>query len=324
MITHLVMRLTMPFYPIDSTYERRRLYPMGQPALMEDYVSALRREAEASAPDYRDCVIHAVSVSGGIAGHAADGLLGQLLRDMRKWYVFSEEAEVTLNVHPGMVSAETLDACRRGGVTRLSVDYCTGNTFESEAMRRFLPPSAMDVTAKILKGNRLDLSFDLLVGLPGQSRESLCHSLEKAEGYGASEIVLHPLQLIPGTVFKDQEAARFAASDSPRKRLPDDGMRAELLSSGEDYLAEQGFIKVETEARDGRLVYALPGKVSRYHQLLKEGTMLLGFGSGAVTRMDGIIAKNTGDLIRYIHYSPDPVKIVETVREDKEGMGFGL
>ena len=317
-MTPLVMQLTMPFYPIVSTYESRRLYPMEPPERAEAYVLALRREAEASAADYRDCRVSAVSVSGGIAGHAADELLGELLRDLHRWYVFADDTEVTLNVHPGMVSAETLDACRRGRVTRLAVDYCTGDAFESEAIQRFLPPSAMDVTARILKGSKLLLSFDLITGLPGQSRESLRKTLEKVCAYGASEIVLHPFKLIPGTLFSEKEAPRLAVSRSPRKALPDAQQRDELMAFAGLWLEDHGFSRTLPAGEDGRTAFAISGLGSGYHQMISRGCAQLGFGCGAVTRMDGIEAFNTGDLDRYIQYSPDPLRIVETVREITE------
>ena len=151
-LTPAILSLTMPFYPIRSTYDRRTLFPMDSPALAEEYVKALRREIRQSAPDYAEFEIRAVRVGGGIAGHAADEALGLLLRELHEWFSFSPDPQISLNVHPGMVSAETLLACARGRVNWLRVDYVTADPFESEAMKRFLPPSAMDTTMLVLKG----------------------------------------------------------------------------------------------------------------------------------------------------------------------------
>lgn len=305
--TPVILTIQTPFSPIPSTYDKRRLHTMENTALLEAYADALRREIASAAPDYGDCLVQAVHVGGGVAGHAFDEQLGVLLRDMHSWFHFAPDAEITLEVHPGMVSVDTLTACRRGKVTTLSVDYATADAFESEAMGRFLPPSAMDTTRMILANAPLKLSFDLLVGLPGQSAGSLRNTLEKAASYGAAEIVLHPLELIPGTPFADHQAAVYAASASPRRHLPNEKERAALWQSAEEWLLEQGY----QPAVPGR--YALPGSASRYHQLKAAGCAMLGFGAGAHTRMDGVEAVNISDLEAYIRHSPDPVKIVEKV-----------
>lgn len=303
----VVLSLTMPFYPIQSAYDSRRLHTMENVARVEAYVAALRREVEAAAPDYADCQVEAIRVGGGIACHGADEPLGQLLRDLRGWFRVAPEAEVTLTAHPGMVSAETLLACRRGHVTTLSMDYVTADSFESEAMGRFLPPSAMDVTMLMLGGAPLALSFDIITGLPGQSPESLRQTLAKAQSYHAKEIVLHPLLVVPGSVFAAQTAA-WAGSASPRKHLPDEKERAALWRFADEWLRQQGY----QPTLPGR--YALPGGASQYHRLLDKGTPLLGFGTGAVTRMDGVEAVNIDDLDAYIRYAPDPEKTVAQVR----------
>lgn len=307
-LTPVILSIQTPFYPIPSTYDKRRLHPMNSPALLEAYADALRREIEAAAPDYDDCLVEAVHVGGGIAGHAFDEQLGALLRDMHRWFHFAPDAEISLEVHPGMVSVDTLTACQRGKVTTLRVDYATADAFESEAMGRFLPPSAMDTTKMILANAPLKLSFDLLVGLPGQSAGSLLHTLDKAAAYGAAEIALHPLELIPGTPFADQQAAAYAASTSPRKHLPNEKERAALWQSAEEWLDAHGY-KATVPGR-----YAQSGGASRFHQLKAQNAALLGFGAGAHTCMDGVEAVNISNLEDYIRYSPDPVKLVASVR----------
>lgn len=304
-LTPVILSIQTPFYPIPSSYDKRCLHPMSNPALLEAYADALRREIEAAAPDYADCLVEAVQVGGGIAGHAFDEQLGALLRDMHSWFHFAPDAEISLEVHPGMVSVDTLTACRRGKVTTLRVDYATADVFESEAMGRFLPPSAMDTTRMILANATVRLSFDLLVGLPGQSAGSLVHTLEKAAAYGAAEIVLHSLELVPGTPFADRQAAAYAASTSPRKHLPNEKERAALWQSAEEWLDAHGYHPTVP----GR--YAQEGGASRFHQLKAEKHALLGFGVGAHTRMDGVEAVNISGLEEYIRYSPDPLKLVE-------------
>lgn len=304
--TPMLVSLQMPFYPIRSAYEKRRLFDMQHPMLLENYIEALRREIEAAAPDYADCEIQAMRLSGGIAGHAADEPLGVLLRDMRSLFHFSSDAPVILNVHPGMVSVDTLTACHRGRVTALSVDYCTSDPFESEAVGRFLPPNAMDTTMLVLGNEKIDLSFHIITGLPGQSMASLERTLQQVKAYGAKEIVPHPLEIVPGTQLA-AEAAAMSASASPRKHLPSEKERTDLFRFAQAWCENEGY----HETIPGR--FSRSDYTSRYHQMQMEGMALLGFGAGAQTRMDGVEAENTWDLDQYICHSPDPEKIIARV-----------
>ena len=125
----LILSLRVPFYPVRHSYDRRILFPMEDTALTDAYAAALRKEIESSAGEYDDCLVKAVHIGGGIAGHVFDEALGTLLKDMHSWFHFSDDAQVTLKIHPGMFSVETLNACRRGGINRLSVDYVTSDPF---------------------------------------------------------------------------------------------------------------------------------------------------------------------------------------------------
>ena len=307
-----ILSLTMPFYPISSSYDRRKLYPMENRALMERYVAALRREMQGAAPDYEEFEIQALHVGGGIAGHAADEALGELLRDLRGWFHFAEDAQILLNVHPGMVSTETLLACTRGKVNWLSVDYATADPFESEAMGRFLPPSAMDTTMMVLADAPLRLSFDVLVGLPGQSEGSLRSTLDKALAYGAGRVVLHKLELVPGTVFAERDSVQYRDSASPRKHLPDEQACEGLYQYAAGYLRQKVFRATAPGC------YTLAGVASPYDELREQKCPQIGFGLGSVTRMDGIVAQNTLDMDTYLRYSAMPEKITASVRPAQE------
>lgn len=305
--TPAILSLTMPFYPVKSSYDRRRLFPMDNPALVEDYIAALRREIQGSAQDYEEFGIQAVHIGGGIAGHAADDALGLLMRDLRSWFRFNDDVQISMNVHPGMVSADTLQACQRGRVNWLCVDYMTANPFESEAMSRFLPPSAMDTSMIVLSQSMLNLSFHVLFGLPGQSENSFRNTLDKVIGYGAKEVVLHRLELVPGTPFAEQDIVQYRCSRSPRLSLPDDDACEQMKLEADRYLTERGF------SMSAPLCWSSEGTSSRFDVLDGRNCARIGFGLGAITRMDGIEAHNTLDMNVYLRHSDDPGRITASV-----------
>lgn len=301
---NLLLYLEIPFCPRRCRHcKKAALEP--RPEWRRAYLEALRREVSASAGSMPDYEVQAVWVGGGIAGHMADEELGELLRQLSRWFPFCENAEITVKVHPGMVGAETRRICRLGGVTRLSVEYVTKSLFEYEALGRFLNPSAMEVTEMVLEGSRLAQSFDVVLGLPGQTVTSLTESLEAALRYGAGHISLYPLRLEEGTSL-EREWREEAASiqRNPRRRLPDEAQRTALSEAAGRLLKERGLY----EYLPGH--WAVPGQECRYRRLEAAGTECLAFGLGAVSCLEGLRSYNTEDLEVYLGHSAEPGQII--------------
>lgn len=310
----VIVNLAMPFYPIARPWTCARLFEAAA-VDREAYVAALAREVEGAVPDFADCRVAAVLVGGGggVAAHMADGRLGALLRTVRQRFDLTAAdgapAEVALTAHPGMVSAATLDACRMGHVTRLVLDYATSSSTEARELGRFMGPEAMEVTRTVLGSTRIDLSFTLLVGIPGQTGRSGVASVEAALGYGATAVRLERFSLDPACRLARDRAARDDAwRAQPPHRLPAPNERGAIADAMGERLRAEGF----AEYLPGE--WALPGHECRYLQLAAAGCETLGFGLGAETRFDGVYARNTDDWATYLRFSDDPARCIAEVR----------
>ena len=171
----------------------------------------------------------------------------------------------------------------------------------------------MDTTMLVLKGSDLRLSFDVLIGLPGQSEASLEITLNRVIGCGAEEIVLHRLEAIPGTVFADRDIIRYRDSVSPRLKLPDDAACRDLFHFAKQHMSERGFTPAAPN------IFARNGVSSAFDALDSQGCPRIGFGLGAKTRMDGILALNTRDMDLYLRHSGEPEKITASVLPYRQG-----
>lgn len=307
MSTPILLALNIPFCPTRCGYCDKGCDIIGDLSLLDRYADALSREVEASAHQFDDCEVQAMWVGGGISGHLFDEKLGILLRNLRGFIPFAQNPEITLKVHPGMVSTETLAAMRRGGVTRLSIDYVTANGFECDPLERFLPPSVMDVTRMVLANTPVSLSFDVLTGLPAQTPGTIVKTLEQTLRYGAQHISLLPLRIVPGTPFAEHWVKENEGSTALRRHLPNEAERAAIHSAADAWLREHGF----RAYLPGQ--YALPGCESIYLRLEQEGCAQLAFGAGAVSRIDGFESHNIRSVRDYCRFSPDPAKLTQSV-----------
>ncbi|MGM9603836.1 MAG: radical SAM protein [Faecousia sp.] len=303
----ILLALNIPFCPCRCTYCDKGCNVIGDLQVLDQYADALMREVEDSAHQYDDCQVKAVWIGGGIAGHLFDEKLELLLRRMRCWFPFAPNPEITLKVHPGMVSTQTLAAIRRGGVTRLSIDYVTANSFEAAPLGRYLPSDAMDVTQMVLAGAPVAMSFDILTGLPAQTPGTIEQTLEKVLAYGARHISLIPLRIAPGTPFAEKWVKENAGSTALRRHLPDQAECETILGRAECWLREHGF----RDYLPGE--YALPGEECTYLRMKAEGCEELAFGAGAVTSMDGVCSRNIRAIGDYCRFSPDPQRLTQSI-----------
>ena len=305
----IVVELRMPFSPEAGAM---RVPGMLDPRMVDGhaYVEALTREVLASAPDYADCQVQAVALTGGMAAHVADDALGALLRDVRQNFNLAPGAEIALCARPGMVAAASVDAFRIGHVSRIVMDYATSSLKEWRALGRVLDPGAMDVTRMVLgalpecghgvrlAGREVDLAFGLLVGIPGQTPASARASVEAVLVYGASEVRLGDRRPVANlAVPASATVCTLSAEEAEQVR-----------AAMQEVLAAAGF----AEYLPGR--WALPCHESPYEVLVAASTTeTLGFGLGARTLFDGVEARNTSNLSTYLRFSDDPEKCVATV-----------
>ena len=76
-------------------------------------------------------------------------------------------------------------------------------------------------------------------------------------------------------------------------------------------LTEHGFMEYLP------LRFARAGKEDRFAQMAAAGVPQIGFGLGAITRIDGAESVNTRDLARYCAAEGDFAKITEEVRKTR-------
>ena len=295
----IALRLNIPFRPAPCSYRGGVTLPAGDARHRRAYFEALHREVEAAAPDFDDCIVSAVWVGEGIAGHMCDEGLAELLRALPRMFAMADDVEITVTAHPGMVSVETLNACKRGRVTRLAIEYDTASPSEWTALGRFIDPSAMDTTSMVLGRSAretLALDFSIAIGAPGQTYASLRRSIEKAIGFGASHVTL---QMIGQDRLDGAASARASRNET----------HVQLLGYATAFLTARGFDQYLPR------LFARKGASCCYAMMESGGSDILGFGLGAKTRFLGTLAENTSDLGVYQAYSAVPERCIAWVMQ---------
>ena len=87
----------------------------------EAYMAALFAEIGGRAKDYSDRTVTSVFIGGGTPSLLSGEQIGQLMDRIREQFAMAQDAEITMEVNPGTVSAEKLRNFYTAGINRLSI-----------------------------------------------------------------------------------------------------------------------------------------------------------------------------------------------------------
>jgi oxygen-independent coproporphyrinogen-3 oxidase len=254
-------------------------------ALKERYVAALEREirraGDGSAAD-------TVFFGGGTPSLLEPSEIGRLIAACRDSFALAADAEITLETNPETSSAERMERFRAAGVNRVSFGV---QSFRDDELRRLgrihSVQRARDAVREARAAGLDNISLDLMMWLPQQSREHWQESVDALIDVGPGHASLYLLELYPNAPLKE-DMARAGWSQAP------DEDAAEMYLWSLDRLERAGYDQYEISN------VARPGLASRHNLKYWRDGEWLGFGCGAHSTRDGVRWKNVSSTEEYI------------------------
>jgi oxygen-independent coproporphyrinogen-3 oxidase len=210
--------------------------------VIDEYLEALRRDISAQLSYFKVDGVPSVYIGGGtpslLGGARIAGLLsfinGNALR---------HECEITVEANSESLSEGFVRACVEGGATRLSVGVQSLNDEARRAVGRRGSSRRTQENLTLLKDIPIDLSFDMLSGLPHQDEAGLLRDLETLLSYGPAHLSLYDLMVEEGPLPR-----------AAREKLPDAETKEAMWIAGRDFLERAGFAQYEVSnfAREGK------------------------------------------------------------------------
>ena len=175
-------------------------------------------------------VLDTVYVGGGTPSRYPEEVI-RVLDYVREHFVVRSDAEVTVEANPDSVDAEVAAAFASAGVTRVSVGV---QSFDDTVLRvlgrRHDARAAWDA-CRVVSDAGMDLSVDLICGVPGQTITSWSETLARAAATGARHASVYPLSIEPGTAVARRDWRRHARGARLRRGRRDDDSRRDDTAS---------------------------------------------------------------------------------------------
>lgn len=297
----------IPFCPSICLYCSFGSYPLERwRHLVEDYLEALCRELSFIGAQMKGRPLHTVYVGGGTPTTLEAGQLRRLLTHIGQTFDLSQVREFTVEAgRPDSITEEKLSAIREFPVTRISINPQTMNQKTLDLIGRKHSVEAVgDCFAMARKMGFDNINMDLIVGLPGEGKEEVAHTLQEVCRIHPDSLTVHSLALKRATrlnLFKDQyEEISFTNSNEIMEMTEE---AARTMGMHPYYLYRQKNMAGNFE----NVGYAAEGKDGLYNILImEEKQTIMAAGAGASTKFvfqDGERierVENVKDVSQYI------------------------
>lgn len=271
----------------------------GRRARVDSYLEALECEiATVSALLPAGCRVRRVSFGGGSPNAIAPDAFLALYDSLSKRFGLTDPI-ISVELDPRSLTREWTGTMGRVGVTRASLGVQTFATHCQEAVGRVQTEDNVLGAVDLLRAAGVtSLNFDLMYGLPHQTRDDLLDSLHRTRVLPADRIALFGYAHVPHLV------PRQRAIDGDA--LPGQEDRFAMAALGFAYLCTHGYTPVGFDhfARPGGdplASAALGGALRRNFQGYTDdpSTVVIGLGSSAISSFPNLLAQNEKNTGRY-------------------------
>lgn len=267
-------------------------------ARLASYLDALHREIELVAGRLpADARVGRIAFGGGSPNAIAPvdfvRLFEALVVNFR-----AVDPVVSIELDPRTLTPDWQPVLASIGATYASLGVQTFSPALQEAIGRVQPLCMIDRSTRLLRAAGVrSLNYDLMYGLPGQTREQLTETLSLAVQFGADRIALFGYAHVPHLIPRQK---RIDAS-----RLPDQAERFAMAELGYELLTGAGYIPVGFDhfARPGDPLAeaALARRLHRNFQGFTDDAapVLIGLGASAISSFPRLLVQNEKNAGRY-------------------------
>jgi oxygen-independent coproporphyrinogen III oxidase len=218
-------------------------------------------------------VVDTVYIGGGTPSLLDPAHLQSLLDAIRDTFA-SDLAEVTLEADPETVEAGKAEAWVRAGINRVSFGLQSFSDKELAAAGRMHRRADIYCAVPILRAAGIrNISFDLIAGLPHQTKESWKESLEELQALSPEHVSVYLLEVDEGSRLGKEllrGGARYSAA-----AVPSEDKMADFYEMAQESLGAAGYHHYEISN------WAKPGLESQHNLKYWRREAYLGFGAGA-------------------------------------------
>lgn len=254
----------------------------------EAYFKKLLEEIAYSSVLAAGYTVVSVFIGGGTPSLVEPDRICDIMYVIRKYYVLSEDAEISIECNPGSTLRHKFAKYRDAGINRLSIGLQSADNRELQTLGRI---HTFEEFLKSYQSARMEgfsnINVDLMNCIPGQTEKSWRRTLKNVLMLKPEHVSVYNLIVEEGTNFEEQIR-------TGRLQLPSEEEMTEIDRVTDELMAAQKYGRYEVSN------YAKEGYECRHNRGYWTGVNYLGFGLGAAGLYNGCRYRNTADFHRYL------------------------
>ena len=218
----------------------------------------------------KDC-IDTIYFGGGTPSFFGGERIKKVIDCIKNNYNVTADAEITVECNPSSVDVALLSLLSQAGVNRISMGMQSAVDKERKSLGRLSNKEQVEKAVRIIRSHGIDnISLDLMLGIPYQTKETLKESLDFIISQKVKHISAYMLKIEEGTPFYEMKLP-----------LPDEDEVCDLYLYAAEYLEAEGYEQYEISN------FSLKGFKSRHNLKYWHSEEYLGIGPSAHSFLNG-------------------------------------
>lgn len=251
------------------------------------YVDALIKEIQNS-QNTNKYIVTTIYIGGGTPSFINENYIKDILQAIYKKWEIKNDVEITIEVNPGTITKEKLEAYKNMGINRLSIGLQSTNNYLLNKIGRI--HSYEEFIENYILARKIgfeNINIDLMLALPEQNMEDLMQSVKKVINLNPEHISIYSLIL-------EENTELWKKVKNKEENLVEDDFEREMYWKSKKAFEDAGYIHYEISN------YAKPGFESKHNKNCWSQKQYLGFGIAAHSYFNGKRFYNVEDLNKYI------------------------
>ena len=268
---------------------------------IKNYMDFLCKEITNKSNFFENKECKSIYFGGGTPSSICEKYIEKVLKIIKKHYKLCKNAEISIECNPCTISLDKLQTYKKIGINRISFGVQSLNNKELKSIgRRHNMAQAIDAIKLASEVGFNNISADIMIGLPYQTRASLKKTVTQLISLGIKHISAYMLILEEGTKLNDMVKNGIVNVASE-----DDSV--ELYNMVYEQLKANGFNRYEISN------FAKPGYECKHNINYWEVGDYIGFGVSAHSYYNGVRYANSDSFDGYYNRQTANEKISKRV-----------
>ncbi len=266
---------------------------------IESYLKLLLSEIELVGKTLESKLpVNLIHFGGGSPNYLKPKDFKSIIDKFSECFDINENTQIDVESDPRYLNAGIIDCFAEVGVTRVSLGVQDFNSDVQKVINRIQPFDMVEKCVANLRAKGIDqINFDLMIGLPNQTVESVSETAKMAASLSPNRLAVFPYAHVPWMKKHQKLLEKYPMADGYERFLMNEAVDDILLSSG--YKA----IGTDHYAREiDPLCRAQENKQLRRNfqgYTTDISAAIIGFGLSSISSFDNAYIQNTTDPVIY-------------------------